>query len=352
MKKQHYNIGEPLQDIGLVSIVVPIYNSAKFLDLSLQSLINQTYPYWQAILVNDGSTDNSLEILYKFAKKDKRFFVIDKQNGGVSSARNAGLEKATGEYVVFFDPDDMLYPQFLEIMLKALKDNDSDFVWCKMKNCMEADNLSFCQRYERYTLMNLKNPLEKLILKHKPRVPISVIGKIFKREILQNKWFDCGFRQMAEDFNFSLNLFQYVGKVTYVKNHLLAYRQNSASLTHQPLSAQAIDDHIRLLRFAVWRFKDSLARRLRFKLWAKLSKIVFKYCCIVPYMQSENYLWYWKKYNAVCQTLMLEKTFFPYKLSFFYCTLCWLFLHKKWKLLAVILAFHKNFKKITARKLQ
>ena len=216
---------------------------------------------------------------------------------------------------------------------------------------MRETPASYHQRYEQYTLIHLKLPLERLILNHKPRIPISVIGKIFKREILQNKWFDCDFKQLAEDFNFSLNLFQYAGKITFVKNYLLAYRKNSASLTHQPLSEQAIDDHIRLLRFAVWRFKDSLVRSLRFKLWAKLSKMVFKYCCILPYMKNENYLKYWEKYSVECQNLMLEKTFFPTKLPFFYRILCWLFLHKKWKLLAGMLGLYKGTKKITARKL-
>lgn len=115
----------------------------------MQSLINQIYPYWQAILVNDGSTDNSLEILHNFAKKDERFSVINKENGGVSSARNAGLEQAIGKYIVFFDPDDMLYPQFLEIMLKGLKNNDSDVVWCKMKNCDEDEDLSFYKQLKK-----------------------------------------------------------------------------------------------------------------------------------------------------------------------------------------------------------
>ena len=206
--------------------------------MSLQSLINQTYPYWQAILVNDGSSDDSLELLYRFAEKDKRFSVINKENGGVSSARNAGLEKAN-------------------------------------------------------------------------------IAKIFKCQVLENKKFDVGFRLMAEDFNLSLDVFQYIGKMAYVRNHLLAYRQKSNSLTHKPLSEQAIDDHIRLLRFAVWRFKDALDRRMRVKLWARLSKLVLKYCCILPYFEDDNYLKYWEKYSDKCRHLVCEKTFFPTKLPFF-----------------------------------
>ena len=345
MKKQYYNIGNPLENVGLVSIVVPVYNSAKFLDLSLQSIINQTYQNWNAILINDGSTDNSLEILQKFAKKDKRFLIIDKPNGGVASARNAGLEKARGEYIVFFDPDDMLYPQFLEIMLKALLQSDADMAWCKMKNCAENEGLSFCDTYQKYMVVNLKNPLKLFILKSKPRIHIAVIAKIFKRNVLENKKFDVGFKLMAEDFNFSLNVFQYIGKMTYVRNHLLAYRQNSGSLTHKPLSEQAINDHIRLLRFSVWRFKDALDRRMRVKLWVILSKLVFKYCCILPYFEHDDYLKYWKKYSAECRNMVNEKIFFPAKLSIFYRFLCWLFLHKKWKLLATILDFYKKVKK-------
>ena len=92
----------------LFSIIVPVYNTEKYLDRCLKSIINQTYSKIEIIVVNDGSTDRSLDICIKYQKMDKRVVVINKENGGLSSARNAGLINATGNYYIFVDSDDYI----------------------------------------------------------------------------------------------------------------------------------------------------------------------------------------------------------------------------------------------------
>ena len=92
----------------LVSIIMPSLNVVSYIEECLQSAINQTLKDIEIVCVNDGSTDKSLNILKKYAKKDNRIVIIDKENGGLSSSRNRGLEKATGEYVLFLDSDDYL----------------------------------------------------------------------------------------------------------------------------------------------------------------------------------------------------------------------------------------------------
>lgn len=113
-----------------VSVIIPVYNVEKYLPECLDSLLAQTYPHWQAICVNDGSKDNSLQILQQYAAKDKRFVIIDQKNAGVSAARNTALQKASGDYITFLDSDDMLCCQFMEYMVGALENTDSDMVWC------------------------------------------------------------------------------------------------------------------------------------------------------------------------------------------------------------------------------
>jgi glycosyltransferase involved in cell wall biosynthesis len=103
----------------LVSIIVPVYNNEKYLRKCFDSLINQSLRYIEIILVNDGSNDNSLLICHEFQKIDTRIKVIDKPNGGVSSARNAGLKLACGEYVGFVDSDDWIEPDMYEKMYSA-----------------------------------------------------------------------------------------------------------------------------------------------------------------------------------------------------------------------------------------
>ena len=91
-----------------VSVIVPIYNVEDYLECCLDSILKQTYTNLEIILVNDGSTDSSLSICKKYLEKDNRIVIVDKSNGGLSDARNAGLENANGEYVMFVDSDDFL----------------------------------------------------------------------------------------------------------------------------------------------------------------------------------------------------------------------------------------------------
>ena len=105
----------------LVSIVLPCYNVSRFLEKNIKSLLNQTYKNLEIIYVNDGSKDDTLEVLNKFAKLDERIIVVDKVNGGVSSARNAGLERASGEYITFCDPDDYVSPIYIQTQVARLE---------------------------------------------------------------------------------------------------------------------------------------------------------------------------------------------------------------------------------------
>lgn len=345
MMKDVHKVEQPLKNVGIVSIILPIYNMERFLPNSLDSILQQTYPYWEAICVNDGSTDDTLKILQQYAARDSRFKIINKTNGGVASARNAGLDAATGAYISFLDPDDMFYPQFLDIMLKAIRQSDADMVWCKRKNCMENDGLEVCELYDNYEIVPGGYALTYFIKRQRPRLAISMFSKIFKAKILRNIRFNTSFRVMAEDFEFSLRAFELCGKSACVKRKLVIYRQNGSSLTHRPLSFEAVDDHINLMRFTVWHFKDSLDKRLRLKMWKRLMTVVFRYVCILPYYETENYPEFWHKYSAKCRQLFQEGTFFPQRLSLFQHLLCRLFLAQKWNMLRFLLSLYQKIRK-------
>lgn len=105
----------------MISIVIPVYNTEKYLDKCLQSIMCQTYQDWECIIVDDGSTDGSAEICDKWCRKDERFCVIHQENQGVSAARNHGIEKACGEYITFVDGDDYVAPSYLFAMISAEK---------------------------------------------------------------------------------------------------------------------------------------------------------------------------------------------------------------------------------------
>ncbi len=123
----------------LISVIIPIYNMEAYLARCLDSVLGNTYRNLEIICVDDGSKDRSLEILWEYGARDSRVLVISKENGGVSSARNAGLERVTGDFVCFIDPDDFVHPKFFELLLFAQIQNDVDFVIGGFRNVEEKD---------------------------------------------------------------------------------------------------------------------------------------------------------------------------------------------------------------------
>ncbi|WP_298343653.1 glycosyltransferase family A protein [uncultured Algibacter sp.] len=109
----------------LVSIIVPCYNHAHFLDEALQSVLNQTYSNWECIVINDGSTDNTKTIAEKWVEKDKRFSYLEKSNGGLSSARNTGIKSSKGDYILPLDADDIIHESYLSTTVPELINNES-----------------------------------------------------------------------------------------------------------------------------------------------------------------------------------------------------------------------------------
>ena len=113
-----------------ISVIVPVYNAEPYLERCLDSIINNTYRNLEIICIDDGSPDNCGAILDRYAQMDERFVVIHKENGGVSSARNCGLDVAVGDYIAFVDSDDWVHPQYFEIMLAFQNKNPTGFVVC------------------------------------------------------------------------------------------------------------------------------------------------------------------------------------------------------------------------------
>lgn len=113
-----------------VSIIIPVYNGEKFLEECLNSVIGQTYPELEIVIINDGSTDHTIELCKKYCEKDSRIILIDKENGGVTSARKAGIDAATGKYTIFVDADDWIPAQTIERLTEVAETNETDVVSC------------------------------------------------------------------------------------------------------------------------------------------------------------------------------------------------------------------------------
>lgn len=124
----------------MISIIVPVYNAEKYLEKSIESILNQTYPAWEMILIDNGSEDNSFRICQEYAKQDERILLLRQhQNRGVSVARNLALEKATGKYLTFLDADDWVEPDYLEQLIGTQKKNDADMLVCQYEKVYDKD---------------------------------------------------------------------------------------------------------------------------------------------------------------------------------------------------------------------
>lgn len=117
----------------MVSIIVPVYNTAKFVEKTIQSILNQTYTDWEVILIDDGSTDDSLTICEDMAKRNKKIRVYHQKNKGPAETRNVGIGLSRGEYLVFVDSDDELCRNFLYDMVEELEKNKADVVFCGLR---------------------------------------------------------------------------------------------------------------------------------------------------------------------------------------------------------------------------
>ena len=165
----------------MISIIIPVYNVELYLDKCLQSVVNQTYRNIEIILIDDGASDNSGIICDRWQKKDSRIKVIHKTNGGLSSARNVGIEHANGEYLMFIDSDDIVSDELCRILIEMMKNNDADISICNAKHIFD-DVVSF-KSTGKLHFYNRNNAICELWYQ-KSFLP-SAWGKLYKENYLK-----------------------------------------------------------------------------------------------------------------------------------------------------------------------
>ena len=172
----------------LISIIVPIYNVDKYLEECIESLKNQTYKNLEIILINDGSTDESVKICEKYKEKDNRIVFINKNNGGAASAKNEGLKMATGDYITFVDSDDFIEPDMIEYMVNTIKKYNSDIVQCSFTNLYKNT-----EKFKQDTIVEQKISSKDFLELFLTKWDSSLFwNKLFKREVIENVFFKEG----------------------------------------------------------------------------------------------------------------------------------------------------------------
>lgn len=219
-----------------ISVIVPVYNVEQYLERCVNSIINQTYTNLEIILVNDGSTDNSGKLCDELAKKDERIRVIHKENGGLSDARNRGIDEAESDLVGFIDSDDYIDSDMYEVLLKNLNNTDADLSMCALydvyNNTPEAQ-VTNKETWELSSEQAIKMVMEAKILS------VTAVNKLYRKSLFTDLKFEVG--KIAEDAFIMIKLLDKCEKIvaTNEKKYYYVHRENS--ITTQKFSTKFLN---------------------------------------------------------------------------------------------------------------
>lgn len=223
-----------------VSIIVPVYNVEEYLERCINSILKQTLKDIEIILVNDGSTDRSREICKEYLKKDKRIMLINKKNGGLSSARNEGIKKASGEYIAFVDSDDIICENMMEILYYACIEMNCTIAQCQYKRFNEDEEVNtekFVVNPDIEIISNI-NVLKNLYNENYINT-IVAWNKLYKKEIFKDIRYPEG--KLHEDEYLTYKILYNSNKIAIINEQLYFYRSNPTSITKSKYKIERLD---------------------------------------------------------------------------------------------------------------
>lgn len=264
----------------LISIIVPIYNVEKYLKKCIESIINQTYKNIEIILVDDGSPDNCGIICDEYSQKDKRIIVIHKENGGLSDARNKGIDIAKGDYLTFIDSDDFVNIDYIEKLYNSIKLNNTKLAQCGISKVNENNEIIEKLNYDENYIKTSHEILNELYGKHLIE-NVVVWNKMYAKELFKNIRFPVG--KIHEDEFTTYKLIYYSKNVAIVSDSLYNYRQNNASIMGRKFNIKRLN------------LLEALEQRIQF-FWDKNEKDLYEKSVKVYLEQLRMYYIKTKKY--------------------------------------------------------
>ncbi len=214
----------------MVSVIVPVYNAEDYLKEAILSVFSQTYEDWELILVDDGSTDSSPKICDKAAIDCNKVRVAHIENGGVSHARNVGIEMARGEYITFLDADDILSPLALKIFVKVASQYNADIVGCNVREFVDKEYQSFNIKDDYIDSISLSSLQAASLSLYQKVIDNSICGKLYSITLFKTLRFNEKLRY--EDLDLSYRLFLQSSSVAVIRQPLYFYRQHKDSYIH------------------------------------------------------------------------------------------------------------------------
>lgn len=265
-----------MKEIPLISVIVPIYNVQNYLKRCIDSIINQTYSNLEIILVDDGSSDNCPEICDQYQGKDSRIRVVHKKNGGLSDARNAGLDIMRGEFVTCIDSDDFVSPYFIENLWNAIREYKCDIATSWFVEYYEGDSVPKTEKLKLTDVkpLNREDFYEKLL--YQDGVEISAWGKLYKSSLFQGVRYPVG--KLYEDIPTTYLLIEKVTKIAVFPNADYYYFQRKTSIAQAEFSVKKMDaiNHMRIFKNFIVSHYPNLKMAAECRYFSTVCNILFQ----------------------------------------------------------------------------
>lgn len=237
--------------MDLISVVVPIYNVERYLDTCIKSIISQSYNNIEIILVDDGSKDNCSKICDDFKQQDSRIKVIHKSNGGLSDARNAGMKKATGEYIMFIDSDDYIFPGYIEYLYDLIKTNNADISVCQV---VEIDENGEIIEEKGIPDTKIVEGTYNCIREFTENTSIDTPAwrKLYRKSLFSNNCIQYPVGRLHEDVFTTHKLILHSNRIAIGSKALYGYRIRAGSIVNSSFTTR----HMDYLYGSIERYKD------------------------------------------------------------------------------------------------
>lgn len=219
----------------MISVIVPVYNVEKYLERCVKSIAAQTYNDLEILLIDDGSTDKSGKMCDDFQQTDSRIKVFHKQNGGLSDARNYGIEHSAGEFISFVDSDDYIDEKMLETLHRLITENDADLAVCSAMDVFEGKEVTQVKEIKEFNLNKVES--YKYMLRG-DGIP-SACNKLYKRQTVGNVRFPVG--KLYEDGFFTPQILKRVEKTAVTSKPMYYYFRRADSITTKPFRKGDLD---------------------------------------------------------------------------------------------------------------
>lgn len=220
----------PANNSGLISVIVPVYNVEQYVEKCVRSVLQQSYSYFELLLVDDGSTDSSLEICKRMEGEDDRIRVLEKSNGGLSDARNYGIQHVSGEFVTFIDSDDWVEKDYLKYLHDAITCDGSDISTCIFYSCLDGGRTPWkCINSDEPKLLGRREALLSLL--YSDQIDVGATCKLYRTELFDGVTFPVGMH--FEDVGTTYKLISKAEKISTGLRPLYNYLMRPDSIVHQ-----------------------------------------------------------------------------------------------------------------------